>query len=63
MKDSTSDPAPTPLKTCATCLHHSPSDACCTLTGETRHKVDAACMEWTDGTCGVRGELDAWGEG
>ena len=36
-------------ETCGTCRMHSPADACCTLTGETRRKRDPACTQWTDG--------------
>ena len=28
---------------------HSSRDACCTLTGETKHRADKACDQWTDG--------------
>ena len=38
-----------PLKTCATCRHHSRRDHCCELTGDTRKPTDAACFEHTDG--------------
>jgi len=41
---------PTPILTCGTCRHHSPQDVYCTLTGDTRHADDAACMEHSDGT-------------
>jgi len=37
------------IPTCGTCRHHSSRDACCELTGETRRRSDAACMEWSDG--------------
>ena len=37
------------ILTCATCLHHSARDACCELTGETKHAADAACMDHSDG--------------
>ena len=38
-----------PLPACATCLHLSRADACCTLHGETRHAEDAACFDHSDG--------------
>jgi len=45
------------LKTCATCKHHSWRDACCTLTGETKHKDASACLEHDDDSADAAGEL------
>ena len=36
-------------RTCATCLHHSSRDACCSLTGKTARRGDRACGQWSDG--------------
>lgn len=49
MTDRTSLPADREMLTCRTCCHHSPVDACCNLTGETRRKDDAACFDHSDG--------------
>lgn len=56
MSATRTDVQPIEIQVCGTCKRHSPKDACCELTGQTKHKDDAACMEWSVG------KVESWGE-